>query len=191
MQKTVLITGATSGFGKACAELFAAKGWQLVITGRRRERLDALAGQLGSGRVHALCFDVRDRSAVEQAIDGLPPEFSQIDVLINNAGLALGLEMAHEANLDDWETMVDTNIKGLLFMTRKILPGMVERNHGHVVNVGSVAGDHPYPGGRHQGLCLVVLGQPQCRPERDQGPGYQYRTGPGRDRVFQGSFQVG
>ena len=157
MSGTVLITGATSGFGRACAELFAGKGWQLVITGRRRERLDELAARLGKETVRPVCFDVRSREEVDRAIDGLPEKFSKIDVLVNNAGLALGLEMAHEANLDDWDTMVDTNIKGLLYMTRKILPSMVERDHGHVVNVGSVAGDHPYPGGNAYGATKAFV----------------------------------
>ncbi|MBE0584750.1 MAG: SDR family NAD(P)-dependent oxidoreductase, partial [Desulfofustis sp.] len=114
MGKTILITGATAGFGRACAELFAGKGWKLVLTGRRLKRLEELADRLGRERTHISCFDVRDRQAVEQAIDALPEGFARIDVLINNAGLALGLNKAHEADLDDWETMVDTNIKGLL-----------------------------------------------------------------------------
>ncbi len=146
MEKTILITGATAGFGRACAEFFAGKGWKVVLTGRRAERLEELADRLGRARTHTVCFDVRDRRAVEQAIDGLPVDFARIDVLVNNAGLALGMSKAHEADLDDWETMVDTNIKGLLYMTRRLLPGMVQRNAGHVVNVGSVAGHHAYPG---------------------------------------------
>ena len=157
--KTVLITGATSGFGRACAELFVAKGWQAVITGRRKERLEELAGHLGNDKVYSLCFDVRDRHQVETAIDGLPEQFGAIDVLVNNAGLALGLEMAHEANLEDWETMVDTNIKGLLYMTRKVLPAMVERKQGHIVNVGSVAGDYAYPGGNTYGASKAFVSQ--------------------------------
>jgi 3-hydroxy acid dehydrogenase/malonic semialdehyde reductase len=146
VEKTILITGATAGFGRACAELFAGKGWKLVLTGRRAERLEELAELLGRERTHTACFDVRNRQAVEQAIDGLPDGFARIDVLVNNAGLALGMSKAYEADLDDWEAMVDTNIKGLLYMTRKLLPGMVQRNGGHIVNVGSVAGDHAYPG---------------------------------------------
>jgi 3-hydroxy acid dehydrogenase/malonic semialdehyde reductase len=157
MEKTILITGATAGFGRACAELFAGKGWKLVLTGRRAERLEELADQLGRERTHIVCFDVRDRQAVEQAIDGLPVGFARIDVLVNNAGLALGLGKAHEADLDDWETMVDTNIKGLLYMTRKLLPGMVERNAGHIVNVGSVAGEHAYPGGNTYGASKAFV----------------------------------
>ncbi len=157
MSRTVLITGATSGFGQACAELFVEKGWQAVITGRRMERLDKLAERLGKDKVLPVCFDVRRQDEVDQAIDRLPAPFNRIDVLINNAGLALGLEMAHEANLDDWETMVDTNIKGLLYMTRKLLPAMVKGNHGHVVNVGSIAGDHPYPGGNTYGATKAFV----------------------------------
>lgn len=157
--KTVLVTGATSGFGRACAELFVAGGWHAVITGRRKERLDELVDHLGKDKVHGLCFDVRDRHQVEAAIDGLPERFGEIDVLVNNAGLALGLEMAHEASLEDWETMVDTNIKGLLYMTRKVLPGMVERRRGHIVNVGSVAGDYAYPGGNTYGASKAFVSQ--------------------------------
>lgn len=157
MEQTILITGATSGFGRATAELFAAKGWRLILTGRRRERLDELAGQLGRERVHIACFDIRHRRAVDQAIDDLPENFARIDVLVNNAGLALGMEKAPEANLDDWETMVDTNIKGLLFMTRKLLPEMVKRNGGHIVNIGSVAGNHAYPGGNTYGATKAFV----------------------------------
>ena len=157
--KTVLVTGATSGFGRACAELFVAKGWQAVVTGRRKERLDELTDHLGKDKVHSLCFDVRDRLQVETAMDGLPAKFGEIDVLVNNAGLALGLEMAHEASLEDWETMVDTNIKGLLYMTRKILPAMVARQRGHIVNVGSVAGDYAYPGGNAYGASKAFVSQ--------------------------------
>lgn len=159
MMRTVLITGATSGFGRACTELFLARGWQAVITGRRKERLEELAGRLGPDRVHGLCFDVRDRQQVEAALDGLPEKFQGVDVLINNAGLALGLEMAHEASLEDWETMVDTNIKGLLYMTRKVLPVMVERQRGHIVNIGSVAGDYAYPGGNTYGATKAFVSQ--------------------------------
>ena len=157
--KTVLVTGATSGFGRACAELFVAKGWQAVVTGRRKERLEELTDYLGKNKAHGLCFDVRDRHQVETAIDGLPEQFGEIDVLVNNAGLALGLEMAHEASLEDWETMVDTNIKGLLYMTRKILPAMVARKQGHIVNVGSVAGDYAYPGGNAYGASKAFVSQ--------------------------------
>ncbi len=157
MSRTVLITGATSGFGQACAELFIEKGWQAVVTGRRSDRLEKLAERLGKEKVLPVCFDVREKDQVDKAIEGLPNGFREIEVLINNAGLALGLEMAHEANLEDWETMVDTNIKGLLYMTRKILPAMVGRDRGHVVNVGSIAGDHPYPGGNTYGATKAFV----------------------------------
>jgi 3-hydroxy acid dehydrogenase/malonic semialdehyde reductase len=146
--KTIMITGATSGFGEASARLFAKQGWQLIITGRRQQRLDQLQSELGGpDKVHTCCFDVSDRQAVEQAFAGLPAAFSEIDVLLNNAGLALGLEPAHQTRLDDWEGMVDTNIKGLLYCTRTALPKMVERKAGYIINIGSVAGNWPYPGG--------------------------------------------
>jgi 3-hydroxy acid dehydrogenase/malonic semialdehyde reductase len=144
----IMITGATSGFGEACARLFADKGWCLIITGRRQQRLAQLQQELGGAeKVHTCCFDISDRQAVEQAFAGLPERFSQIDVLLNNAGLALGLEPAHQTSLDDWEKMVDTNIKGLLYCTRTVLPRMVERKAGYIINIGSVAGNWPYPGG--------------------------------------------
>jgi 3-hydroxy acid dehydrogenase/malonic semialdehyde reductase len=142
----VFITGATSGFGAAAARKFAADGASLVLTGRRGERLDALKKEL-KVPVHTVVLDVRDRAAVEKAVTGLPREFAAIDILVNNAGLALGIEPAQKASLDDWEQMVDTNVKGLMYVARAILPGMVERKRGHVINLGSVAGNYPYPGG--------------------------------------------
>lgn len=144
-----MITGATSGIGEACARKFANGGYDLVITGRNVDRLKAVeqqARQLGAD-VLALEFDVRDRKAAAAAVESLKGKWAVIDVLINNAGLALGLDKEYEGNLDDWETMVDTNVKGLLTMTRLIVPGMVERNKGHVINIGSVAGDAAYAGG--------------------------------------------
>lgn len=144
-----MITGATSGIGEACARKFANGGYDLVITGRNVDRLKAVeqqARQLGAD-VLALEFDVRDRKAAAAAIESLKGKWTVIDVLINNAGLALGLDKEYEGDLDDWETMVDTNVKGLLTMTRLIVPGMVERNKGHVINIGSVAGDAAYAGG--------------------------------------------
>ena len=144
----IMITGATSGFGEACARLFAGKGWRLIISGRRQQRLESLQQELGGPEnVYTCCFDISDRQAVEKAFAELPPGFSQIDVLLNNAGLALGLEPAYKTRLDDWETMVDTNIKGLLYCTRTVLPTMVERKTGYIINIGSVAGNWPYPGG--------------------------------------------
>jgi NADP-dependent 3-hydroxy acid dehydrogenase YdfG len=144
--KVVLVTGATSGFGEACARRFAAAGARLVITGRRAARLAALAPTLGTA-VHAAAFDVRDRAAVDAAIAALPDAFREVEVLVNNAGLSLGLEPLWEASIEDWETMIDTNCKGLLYMTRALLPGMVARRRGHVVNIGSIAGTYAYPGG--------------------------------------------
>jgi len=156
--KVVLVTGATSGFGEACAEAFARAGATVVATGRRKERLEALAARLGT-RIHPLVLDVRDRAAVERAIEHLPPPLAPIDVLVNNAGLALGLEPAQRASLDDWDTMIATNCRGLVTVTRAVLPGMVERNRGHVVNVGSVAGTYPYPGGNVYGATKAFVRQ--------------------------------
>lgn len=144
--KIVLITGATGGFGSAFAKRFAAVGSKLILTGRRSDRLQALAEELDVP-THLLTFDVRDRKAVEEAFARLPDPFKEIDLLINNAGLALGAGPAQEADLDDWETMIDTNDKGLVVCTRMVLPGMIERKRGHIVNIGSTAGTYPYPGG--------------------------------------------
>ncbi|NKF23150.1 SDR family oxidoreductase [Solimonas marina] len=146
----ILVTGATSGFGAAIARRFVHEGHRVVATGRRAERLDALATECGE-RLHPLVLDVRDRAAVEAAVAALPAEFAQVDVLVNNAGLALGLKPAHETDMADWEQMVDTNIKGLLYITRALTPGMVDRGRGHVINLGSVAGEWPYPGGNVYG----------------------------------------
>ena len=148
-QKIALITGATSGIGQACAERFAKGGYSVIITGRNEDRLNAIAATLrDSGHdVLTLSFDVRDRDAAAKAMAAIPQEWRDIDVLINNAGLALGLEKEYEGNYDDWDTMIDTNIKGLLTMTRLIVPGMVERGQGHIINIGSVAGDAAYANG--------------------------------------------
>ena len=149
MGKTILITGATSGIGLACARKFAENGDRLILTGRNEQRLAEIKKELTEKgtEVLTLAFDVRDREKAEKYIAELPAEWQTIDVLVNNAGLALGLEPEYEGNLDDWETMIDTNIKGLLTMTRLIVPGMIERNSGHIINVGSVAGDAAYAGG--------------------------------------------
>ncbi len=147
----VFVTGASAGFGAAIARRFATDGHRLIITGRRMERLQSLADEIGPSMALPLALDVRDRTAVESAIATLPEEFREIDLLVNNAGLALGLEPAPQASLDDWEQMVDTNIKGLLYLTRSLLPGMVERGRGHIVNIGSTAGEWPYPGGNVYG----------------------------------------
>ena len=149
MNKIVMITGATSGIGLACARKFAANGDKLILTGRNAKRLEEIRQELNDKgtEVLTLVFDVRDRQAAEQQIASLPDSWRKIDVLVNNAGLALGLEPEYKGNNDDWDTMIDTNIKGLLTMTRLVVPGMVERNSGHVINVGSVAGDAAYAGG--------------------------------------------
>ena len=149
MNKIVLITGATSGIGLGCARKFAENGDKVILTGRNEQRLTEIRKELTDqgAEVLTLAFDVRDREKAKKYIDDLPEEWKQIDVLVNNAGLALGLEPEYEGNLDDWETMIDTNIKGLLLTTRLIVPGMVERNSGHIINIGSVAGDAAYAGG--------------------------------------------
>lgn len=149
MKKIVLITGATSGIGLACAKKFAANGDRLILTGRNAQRLAEIAKELTDKGtdVLTLTFDVRDREKAAKYISELPAEWQSIDVLVNNAGLALGLEPEYEGSLDDWETMIDTNVKGLLTMTRIVVPSMVERNRGHIINVGSVAGDAAYAGG--------------------------------------------
>ncbi len=159
MTKTVLITGASSGFGVGIARRFAEDGCKLVLAARRAEKLAEVAAELASVPVHTVTLDVRDREQVFATLSHLPEEFQSIDVLVNNAGLALGLEPAHKANLDDWEVMVDTNIKGLMYVTRCILPGMVERNRGHVINIGSVAGNWPYPGGNAYGASKAFVKQ--------------------------------
>ena len=149
MKKIVLITGATSGIGRACAEKFARKGYDLVLTGRSEEKLAPVveAVRLAGAEVKTLVFDVRDRDAARQALACLDGRWADVDVLINNAGLALGLEKEYEGHFDDWDTMIDTNIKGLLNMTRLVVPGMVERGRGHIINIGSVAGDAAYANG--------------------------------------------
>lgn len=149
MKRIALITGASSGIGEACARKFAEGGYDLILTARRAEKLAELKAELEADgtKVKTLTFDVRDAEAAETAVDSLEPEWRKIDVLINNAGLALGLDKEYEGDPDDWNTMIDTNIKGLLTMTRLIVPGMVERNEGHVINIGSVAGDAAYAKG--------------------------------------------
>lgn len=149
MKRIALITGASSGIGEACARKFAEGGYDLILTARRAEKLAELKAELEAEgtKVKTLTFDVRNAEAAEKAVDSLEPEWRKIDVLINNAGLALGLDKEYEGDPDDWNTMIDTNIKGLLTMTRLIVPGMVERNEGHVINIGSVAGDAAYAKG--------------------------------------------
>lgn len=147
--KTILITGATSGFGKACTELFAQNNYRLIITGRRADKLEALAKALKDQTVEVLplIFDIQDKQACFSAIENLPEKWQKIDVLVNNAGLALGRETFDEANLDDWETMLDTNVKGLLYMTRAVLPLMKKTGSGHIINLGSIAGKDVYEKG--------------------------------------------
>lgn len=148
-RKTVLITGATSGIGEGCARRFAQGGYRLILTARNEAKLKQLQSELENqgAEVFVLPFDVRDRAAATDAVENLPADWQDIDVLINNAGLARGLEPEYEGSFDDWDQMIDTNIKGLLTMTRLIVPGMVKRNHGHIINIGSVAGDAAYAGG--------------------------------------------
>jgi 3-hydroxy acid dehydrogenase/malonic semialdehyde reductase len=149
----VLVTGASSGFGAAITRRFAAKGAHVVAAARRVNRIP------GAERVLPLALDVRDADAVRAAVDGLPPEFAEIDVLVNNAGLAKGLEPAQRADLADWDQMLDTNCRGLVHVTRAVLPGMVARGRGHVVNIGSVAGTYAYPGGNVYGATKAFVAQ--------------------------------
>ncbi|RKH34768.1 SDR family NAD(P)-dependent oxidoreductase [Corallococcus praedator] len=154
----VLVTGATAGIGLAVARRFVKEGARVIATGRRGERLDALKAELGE-RLLPVTLDVTDRAAVQQAFESLPADFAQVDVLVNNAGLALGLDPAQTARLEDWDVMVDTNVKGLLYCTRAALPGMVARDRGHVINIGSVAGEFPYPGGNVYGATKAFVHQ--------------------------------
>ena len=154
----ILVTGATAGFGRTIARRFAADGAKVIAAGRREERLSELRSELGES-VLPLTLDVCDRAAVARAVDSLPAEWSEIDLCVNNAGLALGLLGAQEASLDDWDRMVDTNIKGLMYVTRAVLPGMVARNRGHIVNIGSTAGEWPYPGGNVYGATKAFVRQ--------------------------------
>src|SRR5690606_20768682 len=146
MSGTVLITGATAGIGQAAARRFAAAGWKIIATGRRAERLDELVTELGADVVHPLVFDIRDEAAIDAALDALPEGFGDIDVLINNAGLALGTAAAQDADLDQWRQMIDTNITGLVTITRRLLPRLIARR-GAILNISSVAATYPYKGG--------------------------------------------
>lgn len=154
----ILVTGATAGFGESITRHFVSNGHRVIATGRRQERLDTLQQELGDS-VLTLALDVRSRPAIEQALAELPAQWREIDVLVNNAGLALGLEPAHKASLDDWEAMIDTNNKGLVYMTHAVLPGMVERNRGHIINIGSTAGRWPYAGGNVYGATKAFVRQ--------------------------------
>ncbi|MBB5736650.1 serine 3-dehydrogenase [Xanthomonas campestris] len=150
MSKTVLITGATSGFGSAAVRRFAAAGWKVIATGRRAERLDALAAELPAGQVHTAAFDMRDAQALSAAIDALPADFADIDVLVNNAGLALGTAPAQQADLAQWRQMIDTNVTALVTLTHRLLPTLIERR-GAILNISSVAATYPYTGGNVYG----------------------------------------
>ena len=154
----IFVTGATAGFGETITRKYIQNGHKVIATGRRQERLDALQSELGDS-LYTLKLDVRDREGVQKAADSLPAEWREVDVLVNNAGLALGMEPAHKASLDDWETMIDTNNKGLVYVTRALLPGMVERRRGHVVNLGSTAGRWPYAGGNVYGATKAFTRQ--------------------------------
>jgi 3-hydroxy acid dehydrogenase / malonic semialdehyde reductase len=175
LDRLVLITGASSGIGLACAQAFAQAGAKLILAARRMERLTALAAELKtefSTATHLLQLDVCDRSAVAASLQALPPDWSSIDILVNNAGLSRGLETFQTADVQDWEEMIDTNVKGLLYMTRTLLPGMIERGRGHIINLGSIAGHETYPKGHvycaskaavraiSEGLKLDLLGTP-------------------------------
>ncbi len=157
--KTVLVTGATAGFGTAIARRFIDEGHRVIATGRREDRLAELQAEFGADKLLTLTLDARDRKAVEAAFTTLPAPFAEVDVLVNNAGLALGLGPAPDADLDDWDVMVDTNVKGLLYATRLLLPGMVARNRGHIVMLGSTAGEWPYPGGHVYGATKAFVHQ--------------------------------
>jgi len=148
--RTALITGGTSGIGEAAVRAFAGAGWRVVATGRRRERLDALVAELGTDTVQPCAFDVRDEAARDAALAALPEDFRGFDLLVNNAGLALGTAPAQEADLDQWKTMIDTNVVALVSLTRKLLPGLIARK-GAIINISSVAGNYPYPGGNVYG----------------------------------------
>lgn len=144
--KTAFVTGATAGIGQATVRALVASGWRCIATGRRQERLDALVAELGADKVHTACFDVRDEAAMDAAIAALPEAFAQVDLLVNNAGLAQGLSPAQEADLENWHTMIDTNVTAMVVMTRKLLPMLIERK-GAIIAIGSVAGNYVYPGG--------------------------------------------
>jgi serine 3-dehydrogenase len=182
--KVVFITGASSGIGRACARAFAREGAKILMAARRLDRLKKLAAELGADygiSSHFFELDVRDRAAVERAVAGLPPEWETIEILVNNAGLSRGLDKLHEGKVGDWEEMIDTNVKGLLYMSRAVIPGMVKRGRGHIINIGSVAGHEVYPGGNvycatkfavkalSKGLRLDLSGTPLRVSEVDPG----------------------
>ncbi|MFZ7108581.1 SDR family oxidoreductase [Avibacterium avium] len=154
----ILITGASAGFGKAMCEVFIKAGYKVIGAARRLEKLEKLQAELGEN-FFPLQMDMNNLSEIDRAFSKLPEAFQQIDLLVNNAGLALGLEPAHQANFDDWLTMINTNIVGLTYLTRKVLPQMVERQQGHIINLGSIAGTYPYPGGNVYGATKAFVEQ--------------------------------
>jgi serine 3-dehydrogenase (NADP+) len=158
MTKTALITGATSGFGDASVRRFAKAGWRIIATGRRTDRLESLAKELGRGNVHAASFDMRKPDAIEAAVNALPAPFRDVDLLINNAGLALGTAPAQSASVDQWHEMIETNITGLVTLTHKLVPSLIARK-GAIINISSVAASYPYPGGNVYGGTKVFVSQ--------------------------------
>jgi serine 3-dehydrogenase (NADP+) len=156
--RTAFVTGATSGIGEATARRLAGLGWRIVAAGRRQDRLDALAEAVGGDRLHPICVDVRDATGMDAAIAALPPDFAGIDLLVNNAGLALGTSPAQSASLDDWQAMIDTNVTALVTLTRRLLPALIERR-GIIVNVSSTAASYPYPGGNVYGASKAFVRQ--------------------------------
>lgn len=159
-KKIVLITGASSGIGEGCARKFAMNGYRLILNGRNVEKLNAVKKELlekYGADVYLLPFDVRDRQAAHAALESFPEEWKAVDILVNNAGLVIGVDKEHEGNLDEWDIVIDTNVKALLAMTRLVVPGMVERGRGHVINMGSIAGDYAYPGGSVYCACKAAV----------------------------------
>ena len=159
-KKIVLITGASSGIGEGCARKFAMNGYRLILNGRNVEKLNAVKKELlekYGADVYLLPFDVRDRQAARAALESLQEEWKAVDILVNNAGLVIGVDKEHEGNLDEWDIVIGTNVKALLAMTRLVVPGMVERGRGHVINMGSIAGDYAYPGGSVYCACKAAV----------------------------------
>jgi 3-hydroxy acid dehydrogenase / malonic semialdehyde reductase len=178
----VLVTGATSGFGEALARRYVAEGAKVVATGRRVERLDALKAELGDA-LHVAALDVRDPPATETLLEGLPDGFRNVNVVIANAGLALGLGPAQTADIADWHTMIDTNVTGFVNTVRASLPGLIARGGGHIITIGSVAGDYPYPGGNVYAGTKAFVKQFARRPGQE-GAHHQHRARHGRDRIL-------
>lgn len=158
-QKTVVITGASSGFGRACAVKFSQNGWRIIALARRIQKLELLQQEIGESNCLIMAFDVRQSQDIQNLVTLLQKDEITVDLLINNAGLALGLDSADKADLDDWQTMIDTNITGLVKTTRALLPDMVKRQHGHIINIGSIAGSYAYPGGNTYGATKAFVAQ--------------------------------